>query len=148
MKKILIFLIFLIMFVFVGCNNDYYEIKNSDIPSLTVTNDNQKITVKRGGYSWTVKNTNITTDTDGPEKIAENMEGDIVLPNTQLNMKFTQTPSKVNVIYWGELKDVEYSFTENSIIVPKKEGIYVFEVAGEWEQGRVSYTIKIIVKNN
>lgn len=144
MKKILIFLIFLILFVFVGCNNDYYEIKDSDIPSLTVTNNNQEVTVERGGYSWTVKNTNRTTDIDGPEKIAENMEGDIVLPNTQLNMKFTQTPSKVNVIYCGELKDVEYSFTENSIIVPKEEGIFVFEVAGEWEQGRVSYFLSVM----
>ena len=148
MKKILKYLIFCILLVFTGCNIDYYEIKDSDIPILKVINGNQDITVVRGGYSWTVKNTNKITDTDGPEKIAENMEGDIVLSNTQLNMMFTQTPSKVNVVNWGEVKDVKYSFTENSIIVPKEEGIYVFEVAGEWEQGRVSYTIKINVKNN
>lgn len=150
MKKLLIILI-LIFFLF-GCNDNYNNIENPEIPSLMVSFDNDEITVVRGTYDWTITDgkysTNFHADTESSEKIAEYMNGNIILPQTQLNLKFSQTPRKVNVIYWGEIIDVEYNFTDSIITVPNEEGIYVFEIVSEWEKGKVSYTIKIIVKNN
>lgn len=32
-------------------------------------------------------------------------------------------------------------------MAPKEEGTYVYEVIGEWEQGKVSFTLKIVISN-
>ncbi len=126
--------------------------EQSNVPSLKIISKNNPISVEEGGYKWTTtegssKNTTIY-DHASAEQIAHNMEGSKVLPQEKLHLTFTQKPNNVEVLYRGELKNVDYSFTNEIIIVPKNEGIYVFEIIGDWAQGRASYTIKIIVDNS
>lgn len=153
MRKLLFIIIGLIGLTFVGCVDVLEEAPETKIPNLKIISDNQEISVEKGGYEWTAKvglfrEQHIVADTASPDQIAKEMTGDKVTTQSQLNLEFTEKPDKVTVIPWGEVKDVEYTSTEDTIIVPEKEGIYIFEVIGEWSQGKVSYTTKLIVENN
>lgn len=153
MRKLLFIITGLIALTFVGCVDVLEKSQETNIPSLKISSDNQEISVEKGEYEWTTKvwfltDQSIIADAASPEQIAKEMTGDKVTSETQLNLEFTEKPNKVTVIPWGEFKDVEYTSTEDTIIVPKKEGTYIFEVIGEWNQGKVSYTTKVIVENN
>ncbi len=151
MKKLLFVLLLIMLLSFTGCNNGHYN-DEKDVPELKISSDNGEITVEKSTYKWTVKEgyfSNKTTikDTDSPEKTAEKMEGNRVLPKTKLNLLFSEEPNNAKVILLGGLKSEDYELTDKEMIVPDKEGIYVFEVLGEWSQGKASYIIKIIVED-
>lgn len=38
-----------------------------------------------------------------------------------------------------------YIFENNKFVAPQEEGIYVYEIIGEWDKGEISFTIKVIV---
>ncbi len=119
---------------------------------MKISSDNENIKVEKGTHKWTVKegyfsSKTIVKDTDSVEKIAASMEGNHILPKTKLNLLFSKEPNNVEVIPWGGLKSEDYEFTGKEIVVPDKEGIYVFEILGEWKQGKVSYIIKIIIRD-
>ena len=158
MRKLLFILIELSMFLFVGCNNvsnkatelineesNIYEKMN--IPTLNVTCGSENILVEKGGYTWSTGNESITVDAASPEQIADKMEGNKVLPESQLTLSFSETPNKVNVVDWSKTQNNTFTFENNKMIVPKEEGTYVYEVIGEWEQGQISFTIKLVVSN-
>lgn len=75
------------------------------------------------------------------------MDANKVKPKSELILEFSEKPNNVKVIAWGELKDTPYTSTDEKIIVPEEKGTYIYEVFGEWTQGHVSYTIKVIVTN-
>ncbi len=151
MRRLLFILTLFIILVLVGCGNTDYNNKQAEVPDLKITFENRDIEVKKGAYEWTVKerygSNTIIKDIDSSEKIAEYMEGNNVLPQAKLNLLFSQEPNNVEVIYWGNIKSVNYKFTNNEIVVPREEGVYGFEIIGQWNQGKVSYTIKIIVSS-
>lgn len=153
MRKLLFILMGLIALTFTGCVDVIEGITAMDVPNLEITSDNQEILVEKGGYEWTkrvglFKKESIVACAASPEEIAKAMTGDKITSQAKLNLDFTDKPDKVTVIPWGELKDEEYTSTEETITIPKKEGIYIFEVIGEWSQGKVSYIIKLIAENN
>lgn len=152
MKKLLFVLLLIMLLVFTGCNNGHYNYEE-DVPELKISSDNGEITVEKGTYEWTVKEgyfSDKTTikDTDSPEKIAEKMGANRVLPRTKLNLLFSKEPDNIEVIPWGELKSDDYNLTGKEMIVPDKEGIYIFEILSEWKQGKASYIIKIAVESS
>lgn len=148
MRKLMFILIGVILLTFVGCSNGENKTIEPNTPNLTISYDNKNIPVKKGGYEWTIANKSIIADTSSPQEIGESMKGHHVLPEATLNLEFIEKPNKVSVIYWGESKNRPYTSIENTITVPKEEGTYIFEIIGEWEQGKVSYITKTIVKNN
>ena len=153
MRKLLFTLIGLLLLTFAGCSNGALKTLDSNIPDLKIISDNKYISVKKGGYEWTIqiglfKKQSVIADSASPEQIAENMIGDKILSQSQLNLEFSEKPNKVTVIPWGEFKDAQYTSTENIITVPEKEGVYIFEVIGEWTEGKVSYTTKVIIDDN
>lgn len=152
MRKILYPLIFVLLFTFSGCSNVDKRSIEPNTPSLSIVWDSQSVLVEKGGYKWTTKDglfneIFFVVDSASPDQIAANMEGNKVLPQSELKLKFSEKPSEVAVIDWSESKDNVYTFKDNSIIVPKESGTYIYEIIGKWSQGQVSYTIKIIINN-
>lgn len=158
MRKLLSILIGLSMFSFVGCNNmpskttelingesNIYEEMN--IPTLNIICDTENIVVEKGGYTWNTGNKTVAVDAASPDQIADKMEGNKVLPESQLTLSFSTTPNEVSVIDWSDTKNSSFTFDNDKIITPKEEGTYVYEVIGEWEQGQVSFTIKLVISN-
>lgn len=148
MKKAFYVLISLTLLLFVGCNSNL----KTSIPDLKVSVDGSEILVSRGGYEWTnnigfSKKENVTADSASPEQIAETMSGNKVKPQSELILSFSEKPKNVEIIAWGESKENKYTYANDKLIVPQEKGTYIYEVFGEWTQGHVSYTIKIIVSD-
>ncbi|WP_040213726.1 hypothetical protein [Clostridium polynesiense] len=148
MKRLLLTLIGIMILIFTGCSRDI----SSELPNLKVTCVNQELSVVQGGYQWTAKRwlfheESVIADTSTPDYIGENMQGDEVSPGAHLMLNFSKKPQKVTITPWGESKDRQYVSTNDLIIVPEEAGTYIFEIAGEWVEGRVTYTIKVIVSS-
>lgn len=148
MKKSFYILISLTLLLFVGCNSN----RKTNIPDLKVSVDGAEILVFRGGYEWTnnvgfSKKETVTADSASPEQIADTMSGNKVKPKSELLLSFSEKPKNVEIIAWGESKENKYTYDNDKLIVPQEKGTYIYEVFGEWTQGHVSYTIKVIVTN-
>lgn len=144
MKKAFYILISLTLLLFVSCNSN----RRTNLPDLKVSLDGAEISVSRGGYKWTFSNKEaVIADSDSPEQIAENMNGNKVKPQSELILSFSEKPKNVEIIAWGESKENNYTYNTDKLIVPQEKGTYIYEVSGEWTQGQVSYTIKVVVTN-
>lgn len=156
MRKLLSILIVLMLFNFVGCNNrlnDTLELigeetniyEKMNLPTLKVAFDTKDILVEKGGYNWDTGKESIIADSASPNQIADKMEGTEVKPESGLMLDFSEKPNKVSVIDWSKVKNNSYTFDNDKIVVPKEEGTYTYEIVAEWEQGQVSFAIKVIV---
>lgn len=144
MKKAFYILISLTLLLFVSCNSN----RRTNLPDLKVSVDDAEILVSRGRYKWTFSNKeSVIADSDSPEQIAENMNGNKVKPQSELILSFSEKPKNVEIIAWGESKENKYTYDNDKLIVPQEKGTYIYEVSGEWTQGQVSYTIKVVVTN-
>ena len=130
-------------FTLVGCSNSI----DSKIPKLEITTDYENVAVTRGGYNWTAKlNESEVADTDSPLYIANDIEGTHVLPESQLKLHFTKVPNKITVLSWHEKGADEWSSSNDTFTTPAEKGTYIFEIIADWNQGTVSYIIKLIVE--
>lgn len=156
MRKLLCMLLVVIVFSFGGCSNRINKTSNGDevnvyekmnIPTLKVTFNSKDISVEKGGYSWDKGGESIIVDAATPEQIADKMEGNKIVPESELILSFSEEPINVNIIDWSELKGNSYTFNNDKFIAPKEEGTYIYEIVSEWREGQVSFTIKVIVSN-
>lgn len=152
MRKILYPLTVLLLFTFSGCSNNDKGNVEPNVPNLSIVCGNQNIVVEKGGFEWTTKDglfneKSIKVDSASPEQIAANMEGNTVIPESELKLEFSEKPKEVTVIDWSESKNNAYIFKDNTISVPKESGTYIYEIIGKWAEGQVSYTIKIIINS-
>lgn len=134
--------------IWIGCN----KTTEISVPDLKISTNSFEILVIKGGYEWSnnvglFRQETVNADSATPEQIAETMDGNKVKAQSELILDFSEKPNNVNVIAWGESKDNTYTFTNEKIIVPTEKGIYIYEIIGEWNQGHVSYIIKVIVTN-
>lgn len=147
MKKFIFPLLLLFTILFTGCSKN----TSIDTPALSITYKNESVSILKGGFEWNrrigiFKMESVIADAPAPTELAKKISAYKLPPNVQLDLKFTKKPQSIEVVSWGELKDTDYSFTENSITVPNEPGTYIFEIRAYWKQGRVSYTTKFIVK--
>lgn len=155
MKKIIICIILLLVTIImmVGCSNKIRDLNSDEanigeeinIPELGIVFDTENITVEKGGYSWNYDGKSVIVDAASPNQIAENMTGNKIEPNAELTFKFSEAPNKLTVVDWSEIKNNLFDFNNDKIIAPKEKGTYIYEIIGEWEEGQVSFTIKLIV---
>lgn len=134
--------------IWIGCN----KTPKISVPDLKISTNSFEILVIKGGYEWTnnfglFRKETVNADSAAPEQIVETMDGNKVKAQSELILDFSEKPNNVNVVAWGESKDNPYTFTNEKIIVPTEKGIYIYEIIGEWNQGHVSYIIKVIVTN-
>lgn len=147
MKKFIFPLLLLFTILFTGCSKN----TSIDTPALSITYKNESVSILKGGFEWNrrigiFKMESVIADAPAPTELAKKISAYKLPPNVQLDLKFTKKPQSIEVVSWGELKDTDYSFTENSITVPNEPGTYIFEIRAYWKQRRVSYTTKFIVK--
>ena len=156
--KFLSILIVISIFFLTGCNNtshiniesigelgNVYEEMN--IPTLMITYDTNNIAIKKGGYSWNTGKEAVTVDAVSPEQITSKMTGNTVLPQSQLTLNFSSVPIEVNIIDWSEKGQNTFTLDHYTITTPTEEGTYIYEVIGKWEQGQVSFIMKLIVSD-
>ena len=156
--KFLSILIVISIFFLTGCNNtsniniepigelgNVYEEMN--IPTLMITYDTNNIAIEKGGYSWNTGKESVTVDTESPEQIGSKMKGTTVLPQSQLTLNFSSVPIEINIVDWSEKGQNTFTLDHYTITTPAEEGTYIYEVIGKWEQGQVSFIMKLIVSD-
>lgn len=74
------------------------------------------------------------------------MKGNKISGNSNLNLKFSENPNSIEVLNWKNEMLSKYEIKEHGIIVPQEEGEYIFEIIGDWDKGKVSYVVKILVE--
>lgn len=148
-------LTFAMILLFVGCSQEtpkkniedsnVYEELN--IPTLKVTADGIDVSVEKGGYSWDTGNQSVRVDAASSEQIAEKMEGTKLTPQSEITLDFSRQPDKVSISLKGDVESniTPYIFENNKFATPQEEGTYVYEIVGEWSEGEISFTIKVII---
>lgn len=143
------------IFLFVGCSQEtpkeivedmnIYEELN--IPTLEVTTDGTEISVEKGAYSWDTEKHSVSVDAASWEQIAEKMEGTKIAPQSELILDFSKQPNRVSIMNqnYSGTNIPSYTFADNKLVVPEEEGTYVYEIIGGWDEGEISFTIKVIV---
>ena len=143
------------IFLFVGCSQEtpkeivedmnIYEELN--IPTLEVTMDGTEISVEKGAYSWDTGKHSVSVDAASWEQIAEKMEGTKIAPQSELILDFSKQPNRVSIMNqnYSGTNIPSYTFADNKLVVSEEEGTYVYEIIGGWDEGEISFTIKVIV---
>ena len=149
MKKLLITLLILIMLAF----GIYFVVGLFDPkpPSPIITVGEKKIEVARGTYCWDGLFNSICVDTISPPMLIEHHEIEpvIVSPEAELKIEFEKEPNEntIGVNRWinhNGAKNV--SLSNNILIAPKENGVYVYDVYARWENGDSSYAFVIEVR--
>lgn len=107
--------------------------------------------IKMGTSSWTTIDSSgdhvtVHSDSEGPVELVKDMVPLEVSPNSNFELYFSNQPDRVGVNIWEEDKEIEQEISDMQITSPEKEGLVVYEVIGEWEQGTVHYAFSIQVK--
>lgn len=146
MKKLLVILISMSLFIISGCSS------LSEPPNAFVTINDKKIELSKGGYHWEKKGifstTAIIADAASPYQIAKELE---VIPIDQASVadvRFSDhLPPTLSAYLWEEKgREKELPVNGTQITLPTKTGKYVIEVWAEWSKGNASYTFVVEVK--
>jgi len=140
-RIILVLIIFSIGFL------AFVTLANPDKPPMPkVTYQNEPIEVLQGSYGWETFTKSVQADSPIPPELVENITPTIVAPQGNLKIKFDYKPNNVEVLLWTEAGPLKYNIDHNTVIMPENEGIYVFEIRGQWDQGDSIYAFKINIK--
>ncbi|MBM6602254.1 hypothetical protein [Priestia megaterium] len=138
MKKLLISLALLLI---TAC-----EVKP---PQLTAKVNKEPIKVYQGSYCWNENGRGECADTALPEEMVKGNVPTVVSKASELKVHFDYEPKKgsVGANIWtnGEAKDQKI-VNSDTIILPRKPGIYVYSVHANWEEGDSSYALQVEVK--
>lgn len=120
-------------------------------PSPTISVDGKKIDVAQGSYCWDgLLNASCVDTISPPDLIAhDNIKPTIVSPESELNIEFTEQPSKntLAVNQWLDNKEVVNVPINNHVLkTPKETGVYVYDVHAGWKQGDAAYAFVIEVR--
>ncbi len=115
-------------------------------PMPKVTYRNEPVKVLQGSYGWETFTKSVQADSPVPPELVENTTPTTVAPQSNLKVTFNYKPNNVDVMLWTEAGSLKYNIDHNTVIMPEEEGIYVFEIRGEWDQGHSIYAFKIRVK--
>ncbi|MCW2279274.1 hypothetical protein [Heliophilum fasciatum] len=136
----------LIVFI-IGCNSLTESSINQKTtpPRPVITYEGNVIPVAQGSYGWN----HVQADYPSPTIIAKNMEAVILKPGAKLKISFSDPPNDISVYQWIDdpFNFVKYNIENDTITVPEKEGLYIFEIKGLWKDGDSSYVLKVDIKN-
>lgn len=124
---------------------------NNNPPEPTITVDEKKLEVARGSYCWDGLFNSICADTISPPMLIEHHEIKpvIVSPESELKIEFEKEPNAntLGVNRWLNDNEVEgISLSNNVLIVPKEQGVYIYDVHASWKKGSSSYAFVIEVR--
>ena len=150
MKKVLniSFFAFVMFALFSGCSHEVSNIYNElNLPTLKITTDETTVSVEKGSYSWNTESQSVVVDAESSEEIAEKMEGTQLSPLSDLTLDFSKQPDKTSISLKGDIQTnmTPHIIESNKFTLPQEEGIYVYEIVGVWNEGEISFTIKVVV---
>ena len=154
MKKWLFFGVIscLLVFIFITYRSDIPAV----VPQSVVTIADQNIETALGYYNWFDKGQGGNTHFgDSPENLVSEIHTVIAKKGERVSFHFkTSRPPIRNTVYlivpnekeplnFGK---IEQPTEENSFVVPKESGLYIFVLTGYWDDSHaVDYAFKITV---
>jgi len=153
-KKFLVTLIPLALLILIILIINNREIPlNPPTPAISCHGD--KINLSEADHTWFNKDNGGNSCIFGsPYDIGKKMNSFIAEPESKINFSFKGKPKSIKVLFWtGYDKSTIYkNYTNNNnkgeIIVPKKEGEYIMELVGQWDESHTtSHVFKIKVSD-
>ncbi len=153
MKRVILSILMFTMAISLFACEDRLENQSelNNPPTLEISSGDETIDAKMGTSSWTIidnsgDNVTINSDSEGPVELVKDMLELEVAPNSSLELNFSSEPDKVRVNIWEDDKELKQVVNNMEITSPDKEGLVVYEVIGEWEQGTVYYAFSVEVE--
>lgn len=154
MKKVCLFVLLLIATIsLTACISDspLPLDDRKDLPTLKVVSENEIITAEVGTSSWTINNkdgskTTMESDTAGPVELVKESDSLKVSSGYTLELDFSVAPKDITVNIWEENKQLEQDSTDMKIVVPNSEGLIIYEVIANWEEGTIHYAFSVNIE--
>lgn len=161
MKYKIVFYIFttLAMLMLLGCVNEEKTSKqdgvklNSDNsktpPGLIISVGENTFGTVRGTYSWNYSNgdgtsTGINSDSAAPPYLVKDYQAIDVVSNNEVKLDFQKPPIDYQVRVWSPENNIVASY--NEVDLTKHKGRVIYEVLATWEQGTVTYSFVLNIK--
>lgn len=146
MKKIV--LPFLISLVLVGCNGKSDDNDAIEQPDGKITANGEQYIMMPSNYEWKENNMEIRhLRPHNRVKSADNFETLEAEKGDTLKFEIDKKPSSVEVIKVNEDDTIEsVEMKGNEIILPSKEGYYIYELNAKWDKGKITFLFDVNVK--
>jgi hypothetical protein len=153
LRKMFFILVVIGSLLLQGCSNgletEGEELATSEkefppAPEGFIKAGNQSYEMEQGNYQWRIDGTVTTTDHAGPIQIAESYKPIPLEPDETLNIIIEGEP-KLTAFIWESDNRTEIA-NGTEMIMPDKQGRYIYEVVAKWKNGEVSYTFVVEVK--
>ncbi|MER1958205.1 MAG: hypothetical protein ABS942_12555 [Solibacillus sp.] len=144
MKKIV--LPFLISLLLVGCNG---KLGNNVViePRGLITANGERYEMMPFNYEW--KENNMERKplrTPDRVKLADDFETLEAEKGDTLKFEIDKNPPSVEVIKENEDGTIErVEMKDNKIILPSKEGYYIYELKAKWDKGKITFLFDVNV---
>ncbi|OZU87115.1 hypothetical protein CIL03_18180 [Virgibacillus indicus] len=135
MRGITVIIIWLAVFILVGCNEEAEDVLSGDRPpDAYIDIDNEKYPAKLGSYCWQLDGKGECVDMAGPVELLKGKEPVEVEAGETVTfgMDFHPKPNEVYVLQIENGKESELDVNGNSFRAPKKEGIYYYSYGVWW----------------
>ena len=145
MKKIV--LPFLISLVLVGWNGESDDNDMIEPQGLITANDERHVMVA-SNYEW--QDNNMEAKHIGNHnrvELADKFETLEAEKGETLKFEIDKNPPSVEVIKVNEDDTIEsVEIKDNEIILPTKEGYYIYELNAKWDKGKITFLFDVNVK--
>ncbi len=121
----------------------------SNPPQPTVTVEGKIIPTVRGSFCWPLVPSGdpLCVDVSSPMDIVKDQIPVVVPRGSKAAIQFEEKPQKLIVSQWIGGKPVTQPFMEdNTIALPRKAGVYLYEIDAGWKDGGASYAFVIEVR--
>lgn len=146
MKKIV--LPILIGLVLAGCSGESEDNEAIGQPLGKVSVNGEQHYMMTSNYEW--KENNMESKQSSPHdrgKLADNFETLEAEKGDTLKFEIDKKPSSVEMIKVDENDTIEsVEMKDNEIILPSKEGYYIYEINATWDKGKITYLFDVNVK--
>lgn len=144
MKKIV--LPFLVSLVLVGCNGKSDDNDMIEPQGLINANDERYVMVA-SNYEWKDNNMEVKhLGTHDRVKLADKFETLEAEKGDTLKFEIDKNPPSVEVIKVNEDDTIEsVENKDNEIVLPSKEGYYIYEINAKWDKGKITFLFDVNV---
>ncbi len=126
------------------------ELFSSSPPTPTVTAGDTKIPTTQGSYCWNGLFSAQCVDKvyTSPIDMAKEHKPTVVSPSEEIKIDFKKEPlaETMKVEQWIDEKYEKLEVKNNSIVIPKEKGVYVYYVLANWKEGDGNYAFSVEVK--
>lgn len=138
------FVLLLLLTIAVGCSNERNSIDQVEPPKPIVRVSDKNIPVLQSTYCWISKCADYAT----PNLLVKDEKPMIVPPESKLTIDFAYKPKErtLSIGQWEGEKSIKQEITNNTIILPKEKGIYVYSFHAQWTEGDSSYAFVVEIR--